>query len=252
MRLYANLYEATKETKRNLWEMGIEVKLKSFQNKLLITQEEIDQFTTKEIQGEVFTIQNPLSKVEKSYEFIFHKDAPLVLKWADAEFQERINPFLIDGNPGEAWKLRADLWTPLMVNGRFEYTYNERIYFNNQLGRIIDNLSKDLHSRRQVLQIYQIDKDQSIGEETGRVPCSLDYSFLIRNNELMMFYHMRSCDFLSHFLNDMYLAGKLNQYIAQEITRNIPGDITIVPGSLTVLINSLHAYRGYLVGENVF
>ncbi len=29
-------------------------------------------------------------------------------EWADAEFQERISPN--DINPGEAWKLRKDLW----------------------------------------------------------------------------------------------------------------------------------------------
>jgi thymidylate synthase len=252
MRLYDNLYEATKETQRNLWEMGIEVKLKSFQNKELKTQEEIEQFTTKEIQGEVFTILNPLKRAVEAYNLVYKDRDEEMMNWVHAEFQERINPSLIDGNPGEAWKLRADLWTPLMVNGRFEYTYNERIWFNNQLGRIISNLAKDLHSRRQVLQIYQIDKDQSIGEETGRVPCSIDYSFLIRNGELQTFYHMRSCDFYSHFVNDMYLAGLLSEYMVEQINLMIPHDVAIKSGKLTVLINSLHAYRGYMVSQNIF
>ena len=30
-------------------------------------------------------------------------------------------------NPGKAWELRQDLWEQFLVNGKFDYTYNERI-----------------------------------------------------------------------------------------------------------------------------
>jgi len=244
-----------KETQRNLFEMGQEVRLKSFQNKKLDTPELVEKYTTKEIQGETFSILDPLAEVKKAYAFIY-KDSieqpDNVLAWANVEFLERVDESAISPNPGEAWKLRRYVWEPIMVNGRFEYTYNERFFRNNLLLRIINQLVLDRNSRRQVLNIYSSDLDQDMNEQTGRVSCSLDYSWLIRDNKLIMFYHMRSCDFYTHFINDMYLAGKLNDWVTKRINDQLVDGVPIEPGKLIVLINSLHAYRSYMIDRNIF
>lgn len=46
MRIYSNAYELLSETGRNLYEMGAEVKPKTYQNKSI---EGIDDFITKEL-----------------------------------------------------------------------------------------------------------------------------------------------------------------------------------------------------------
>ena len=46
MRIYSNPYELMSETARNIWEMGTEVKPKTYQNKVI---EGKDEFITKEL-----------------------------------------------------------------------------------------------------------------------------------------------------------------------------------------------------------
>ena len=66
------------------------------------------------------------------------------------------------------------------------------------------------------------------------------YDFLIRQNGkgekvLHICYHQRSSDFVTHFGNDVYLAWRLMEYVAQEVG--------IKPGYLYHTIDSLHAYK---------
>ena len=245
MRIYKNLYEATKETQRNLGEMGHIVKIKSFQNIDVSDCEERN--TTKELMAHSFLIKNPLDefKNEEAYNFLYTKDEKKIHKdWAIAEFQERLHTSG-DINPGDAWMLRRNVWEEFLnKDGFMDYTYNERYYAWNALPRIIENLKKDLYSRRCVLQIYQMDKDLFGVEELNRVPCSVDYSWLYRENKLNIFYHMRSCDFYEHFINDMILTAWLNAYIARVLE--------VDEGELIVFINSLHAYKKDLDARRIF
>jgi thymidylate synthase len=239
------LYEATKETSRNLNEMGHIVKIKSFQN---IDVSDIEERkVTKELMGHNFLIKDPSDEYaqEEAYNFLYTHDAKKVHKdWIIAEFQERIGRWG-NVNPGDAWMLRRNIWEEFLNSEhKMDYVYNERYYAWDALPRIIENLKKDLYSRRCVLQVYQMDKDLAGVEELKRVPCSLDYSWLYRENKLNIFYHMRSCDFYEHFLNDMILTSWLNEFVARELE--------VVPGELIVSINSLHAYKKDLDERKIF
>ena len=57
-----------------------------------------------------------------------------------------------------------------------------------------------------------------------------------------MHYVMRSCDFNTHFVNDVYLAIKLLEYVANEVGMEV--------GSFTHTMFSLHVYKKDL--KNVF
>lgn len=100
-------------------------------------------------------------------------------------------------------------------------------------------------------------------EDTGvhagqRVPCTLGYHFLIRDNVLTCRYYMRSCDIYRHFTNDIYMAGRLMQYVADSLnTENYhvlrdtdgspmdpPDFVPVTTGHLTMYITSLHAFVG--------
>lgn len=229
MRIYSSTYELMSETGRNLWEMGLEVKPKTYQNKNI---EGKDEFITKELICEQYCLTK-MPDPEFLFTYTNSKD------WADAEFKERINTSII--NPGEAWKLRKEVWEEFLVNGRFDYTYNERMSY--VIEDLISLLRKDPDTRKAVIPIFNSDQeflDTYYYNGSKRIPCSMYYDFLIRENasgkrQLNICYHQRSSDFITHFGNDVYLAWKLMEYVSEKLG--------ILPGYLYHTIDSLHAYK---------
>lgn len=228
MRIYVDWPECYEEVKRDLAEMGILVKPKTMQDKII---ENNEAYETMELQNYSYSLLNAKSDTITG----------VVRPWADAEFEERVNP-IGNINPGEAWKLRENVWTEYLHDGKMAYTYNERIMFNDQLNKIIKRLKKDQDSRQLWLSIWNpaIDPDKLGG--ISRVPCSLGYNFQFRDGKLNMHYVMRSCDFNTHFINDVYLAIKLLEYVAKECGMEV--------GSFTHTMFSLHVYRKDI--SNVF
>ena len=240
MRIYMNWEEAYEEIKRDLAEMGILVKPKTMQDKNV---EGNSDYETKELQNYCYTLLNA-----KSSEI-----TGVIQPWADAEFEERIIApsisWIENGvrkyhtiNPGEAWKLREDIWKEYMHDGKMAYTYNERIWQNEQLEKIIARLKEDHDSRQLWLSIWDPNTDTDKLGGISRVPCSLGYNFQFRDGKLNMHYVMRSCDFNTHFINDVYLAIKLLEYVANEVGMEV--------GSFTHTMFSLHVYKKDL--KNVF
>ena len=260
MRIYSNSFELMSEMGRELNSYGQTVKPKTYQNKVIEGNED---FITKEIICQQYCLT---SLGDPVWLFVFSHSK----EWADAEFQERIT-FEPNGepwNPGEAWKLRRDLWEQFLVKEEisfvgnethkeyheiFEYTYSERImkpvYFNGtvmpKIRAIIQLLKSDQDTRKAVLNIYGTDnynedEDSDHYDGSRRIPCSMYYDFLIRQNGkgekvLHICYHQRSSDFVTHFGNDVYLAWRLMEYVAKEVG--------VKPGYLYHTIDSLHSYK---------
>lgn len=147
--------------------------------------------------------------------------------------------------------MRKDLWEQFLVNGKFDYTYPERIWnsldiygstsFNcdSAMQSVIELLKRDNDTRKAVLPIFH-GTDLRFLDGSKRIPCSMYYDFLIRQNGkgekvLHICYHQRSSDFVQHFGNDVYLAWRLMQYVAKEVG--------VKPGYLYHTIDSLHAYK---------
>ena len=236
MRIYMNWPEAYEEIKRDLAEMGILVKPKTMQDKVI---EGNSDYETKELQNYCYTLLDASSKGVTG----------VIQPWADAEFKERVTdpwtrwdngeepcvdiPEFV--NPGTAWELRKDIWTEYMHEGKMAYTYNERIWQNDQLTKIINRLKEDHDSRQLWLSIWDPNDDTDKLGGVSRVPCSLGYNFQFRDGKLNMHYVMRSCDFNTHFVNDVYLAIKLLEYVAKEAGLEV--------GSFTHTMFSLHVYK---------
>lgn len=217
MRIYTNWQECYEEVKRDLAEMGIRVFPKSMQDKK-------GDFETLELQNYSYSLLNANSS----------DISGVTQPWADSEFNERIDP---SGNinPGNAWELRKDVWTEYLHEGKMAYTYNERLFLNDQLNKIIERLKEDKDSRQLWVSIWnpEIDPDKLGG--VSRVPCSLGYNFQYREGKLNMHYIMRSCDFSTHFVNDVYLAIKMLEYVAKETDLQV--------GNFTHTMFSLHVYK---------
>lgn len=223
MRIYSNFKEALNEIRRDLAEMGIEVHPKTMQDKYVADNPE---FGTKELQNYVYTVKDAVSSLD---------ELSPTQPWANAEFAERIASEPV--NPGEAYKLRADVWNEFLHDGRFAYTYSERMA--GKLSKIISEIQENPESRQLYLSIWDRSDIFNLGG-VSRVPCSLGYLFQVRNGQLNVTYTMRSCDFATHFHNDIYLAVMLMHIIAL-----ITG---YKPGNFTHFIGSLHVYNKDIKG----
>jgi thymidylate synthase len=218
MRFFMNCGEAIDEIKRDLAEMGTEVHPQTMQDKYVGDNPD---YKTKELQDYCYTIFSPIQSLDG-----LHPTQP----WADAEFIERTSGEPL--NPGVAYLLRDDVWKEFLHNGKFGYTYAERMSF--QLGSLIEELKKHPESRQIYLSIWDPVLDVPHLGGVSRVPCSLGYLFQIRKGQLHIKYLMRSCDFATHMQNDIYLACRLMEYVAQQVG--------VEPGNFTHFVGSLHVY----------
>ena len=221
MRIYMNFQEALAEIKRDLAEMGIHVHPQTYQDQFVGDNPD---FETLELQNYIYVVTRPDGE-----------DLDPTQPWADAEWAERAIGINAKGyiNPGAAWELRRDVWEQfLQPNGHFSYTYNERFGLFEQVLRVIDRLKKDPDSRQLFIGMWNASDSTKLGG-ISRVPCSLGYYVQCRRNALHLTYLQRSADFATHFVNDIYMAYRL-QYLIAEATELETGNFTHWIGSLHI------------------
>ena len=243
MRIFSNAYELMSEMGRELNSYGQVVKPKTYQNQVI---EGDDDFITKEIICQQYCLT---SMPDPEWLFVYTKTK----EWADAEFEERINRRGL--NPGKAWELNKDMWEQFLAKDEtgeklncFDYTYSHRINFvpgldgissKSKLDGVIELLKNDPDTRKAIINIFTT-HDTLFYDGSRRIPCSMYYDFLIRDDSkgikrLHICYHQRSSDFVQHFGDDVYLAWRLMEYISNEVG--------IKPGYLYHTIDSLHSYK---------
>lgn len=193
------------------------------------------------------------------------------LPWADDHFDERVCGMPL--NPGEQWKhwpwgQNANRF--LDEKGQFNHNYMERYWPKfagpytddgeirvvnavtrgwepnagirhnyGDLSDVVDLLERDPLTRQAYLPIF-------FPEDTGavhgdRLPCSLGHQFLLRNGQFHHTYYIRSCDFIRHFRDDIYLSLRLHLWMLDQL-RGSPVWRDIKPGFFTMHITSLHMF----------
>lgn len=172
------------------------------------------------------------------------------LPWAEDHFKERINGEPL--NPGKEWE-NWPYYSNALDDKRFrnnnghlfDHTYMERFwpvkkqgirYNMGDFNDILNRLKKNIHNRQSYLSIWH-PEDQSNDKTNKRVPCTLGYYFQIRNNTIELTYHIRSCDLVRHLKNDLYMAGRLLQYVRTQVDRRLK------IGNLYVWIGNLHCFE---------
>lgn len=211
--------EALNEIKRDLSEMGTEVHPQTMQDKYVGDNSD---YYTKELQNYDYTVKNAVLSLN---------ELSPTQPWADAELAERLSGKPI--NPGTAYLWRLSVWNEFLHDGRFSYSYAERMA--GKLNTIIQEIKDRPDSRQLYLSIWDNRIDPYHLGGISRVPCSLGYLFQVRGGKLNITYSMRSCDFATHFQNDVYLAVKLLEYVAHETGYE--------PGNFTHFIGSFHIYK---------
>lgn len=184
------------------------------------------------------------------------------LPWAESHFLERVGGEPV--NPGvehQNWPFHAGQVTLHQNGGKYDHNYMERIWPTGlkdhfsafpdkfwhgyrfplgDLDDVVTQLGTDPGTRQAYLPIW-------FPEDTGatkgqRVPCTLGYHFIIRDETLHMQYNMRSCEIYRHFTNDVYMAVRLCQWVADRLYNDHELDIGL--GQLTMNIVSMHGFVG--------
>lgn len=184
--------------------------------------------------------------------------------WAENHFKERVSGKPL--NPGEEYKnwpyyKHDEKWRS---EGKFTHTYMERYWpkhagtsqpeVSNQEGTVnegirytygdlrdvINLLRKDPHTRQAYLPVW-FPEDTGVNHG-GRVPCSIGYLFIMRENKLHIHYTIRACDYIRHFKNDIYLTMRLAQWVLNELKKLDTGWYHVEMGNMVMDIDSLHVF----------
>lgn len=221
MRFFSTFEEAQNEIARDLAELGVRVHTETMQDKDIADDPDFD---TKELFNYSYCVTSPnVEDIEGVHE-----------NWVKSEWADRVVGGL---NPGKSWRERPDVWTQFLENhserhtGRFSYTYSQRMG-GPHIQKVIDELKEHPHSRQLWLPVWHEIDEKRRGKQ--RVPCSLGYQIMYRRERLHLTYVMRSCDFHTHYPNDVALATLLLDFICNETG--------FAKGSFTHFAGSLHVY----------
>lgn len=197
------------------------------------------------------------------------------LPWADDHFEERVCGYPI--NPGKEWAnwpWGHSASSFLDKDGKFNHNYMERYWPKRagylgatataeefkarintvdepvrygiyhamgDLNDVVSLLVKEPTTRQAFFPVF-------FPEDTGavhgsRLPCTIGYHFLMRNNRLDVEYIIRSCDFVRHFRDDIYLTVRLVLWVLEQCAKQDPQWKRVYPGEFVMLIGSLHCFR---------
>lgn len=214
----------------------------------------------------------PVNRVPNTYPSpavltrLAHEIQPNV-EWADEHFEERVGGEPLNPDPShERWPHWHGQDSTTKVGGEFSHTYSERFwpkkaglghgrhmspaqenegirYKWGDLNDVVEMLNKDPQTRQAYLPIFFPEDTGAV--HGGRIPCTLGYHFLLRRNQLHMWYDIRSCDLYRHFRDDIYLAVRLQLWMLERMrTYGNPQWISATPGNFYFQVHSLHLHKG--------
>jgi len=202
------------------------------------------------------------------------------LPWADDHFEERVSR--VPSNTGEQYQnwpwwqggyTEAKSMIPSQQEGgefKFTHTYQERIwpklvngspwqceqpiahgihYEYGDLDDVVNLLLREPYTRQAYLPIYFPEDTGSV--HGGRTPCTIGYHFMLRGDELHMWYTIRSCDAVRHFRDDVYLALRLQLWVLEALRTKEKYEFdhpevwsSVRPGNFYFKAFSFHVHMG--------
>jgi len=232
MRMFSNALEMVKEVERDLYEMGIRYQSATVQDQIVADNPD---YETLELIGYQYTLK-AFDQLDEVVQYLEGN-----LTWAKAELNERIRGSL---NPGKAWARDFAKWFPFIRDGKFAYHYPERL--SHQIQAVIQELSVRPTTRQAVVTMYDVHQDMMNWGGRDRVPCSLSYHFLLRDDYLTLLYTQRSCDFLKFFSTDVWITCGMLNFVGDQL--NLP----TFGRRFVHSINSLHAFKKDLDAKGAF
>lgn len=222
---------------------------------------------TRELQNAIIQVPIPESREDAIIEVEPN------LPWAEEHFMERVSGVPHNPPPSHInWPFAQSSNGEHIKAEKFSHTYPERMWpkyagLNDEQARsalpirgirfdygdlmdVVNLLHRSPSTRQAYLPIWFPEDTGAVHGE--RVPCSLGYHFLVREGKIHVTYFIRSCDFLRHFQDDVYLAMRLGQWVRDEVARiwakeDFPSDEKRAEwdmGTLTMHMISLHIFGG--------
>lgn len=221
-------------TKVDKWQ-GLDVKDQAFGN-------------TYELLNYSFIYNIPTNNVQKLAEQIIPN-----LPWANDHFLERVGGLPI--NPGKEyknWPFYKSKERDLKFRAKeekFSHTYMSRLWCPKMkgmngnwgnLGDVVELLHREPSTRQAFVTLWHPEDN---GALNGRVPCTIGYNFLLRDNHLHISYYIRSCDYLRHFRDDVYMSIRLTFWIIEELRKKDKNWDRVTPGTLFMTAASFHMFE---------
>lgn len=199
------------------------------------------------------------------------------LPWVDDHFMERVCGYPI--NPGHEWSNwpYGKSAAQFLEGGKFNHNYMERYwpkfagfdanptvdpedwkteeierltslatpnrgikYEYGDLNDVVELLCSDPLTRQAYLPIWF---PEDTGGGSKRAPCTIGYHFLMRGDRLSINYEIRSCDFVRHFRDDLYLTVRLLLWVLEECRKRDSRWLDVKPGKFFIQIGSFHMFR---------
>jgi len=114
------------------------------------------------------------------------------------------------------------------------------MYEYGDLSDVVKLLAGDPYTRQAYLPVWF---PEDTGGGSKRAPCTIGYHFLMRDGKLDINYHIRSCDFVRHFRDDLYLTVRLLLWVLERCREINPEWKDVKPGLFVMQIGSLHIFR---------
>jgi len=157
-------------------------------------------------------------------------------EYAEAEWQWYLSGDRNIAKLGELYGKVPAIWKRMADDdGNVNSNYGWQWKRNNQLKKVIDNLSKNHESRQAVISIYD---GKEIDDYANDTPCTYAVQFTILNGKLNMSVVMRSNDLWYGFCNDQYQFSSLQMLVAYELG--------IRTGTYYHFAHNLHLYNDKL------
>lgn len=192
------------------------------------------------------------------------------LPWADNHFEkERVSGEPL--NPGETYKewpsANASMALDWANGKQFNHSYAERYWPKfaglsplgkylaeiepsrplcgirheyGDLAGVVRHLVKEPTTRQAYLPVWF--PEDTGDSHNGRKPCSIGYHFIMRNGRLHITYQIRSCDFVRHLRDDIYLTVRLLLWVLDECRKQDRLWFQVKPGFYRMDIGSLHCF----------
>ena len=115
------------------------------------------------------------------------------------------------------------------------------IHFDyGDLGDIIKLLADQPLTRQAYLPVWFPEDTGAL--HGGRLPCTLGYQFIMRDGRFHIIYPIRSCDFVRHFRDDIYMTVRLLQWVKERAAElnSVWDEVRL--GTYTMHITSLHCF----------
>ena len=109
------------------------------------------------------------------------------------------------------------------------------------LNDVVNLLGRDPLTRQAYMPVFFPEDTGAVHGE--RVPCTLGYQFIQRNGQLHCVYYLRSCDFVRHMRDDVYLSVRLQMWVLEQLKERFGEKWCEVSlGSFTMHVTSLHCF----------